>query len=469
MAAQTYPLVSSKVGEYNFGEWASIYNARFDEGYLSEIDRYGLGSYFTDFMMLADRRTSVTNRSPKLFERLEWETTVKTGTQINTGAAGADISFTVDASDVDASGNLPVMEGEGLVIPAAFEATNENRIYVISDITGTTVTAGPLSADGTTQTESEIAVAVPSGTVLKVHSYYTGYGTGQPPGHNSVRAQREYNTQIIKTSMNYEGGIQAIKWRQIKTESGVNSVWIEGQELAESFHSKRMDDAIFLGELNDNSTLTEASQFGGTNKRTATKGLWNWAEEAGQELLYPGVFDFTQFYDYKDLIISQNVVARDIMFLYGTDLGRMVEEAGLDWLKSYSGGSSLFRTADEIGINIKYTMLNGFMFMFKELKSFSNPLRYGNKAYEFSKYGLMIPDQTESVTIDGRTERHSNITLGFLNWAGEDRTRIVRVVDGMSGRMSMAVNDYDGSNLWMLTEFVPIVTRPNQLVQVKPQ
>lgn len=469
MAAQTYPQVGVKSGEFNFGEWASIFNARFDEGYIEEINRYGLGSFFMDFLMIADQTTAVTTRTPKVFEVLEWEATVKTGTQINIGAAGADISFDVDASDVDASGNIPIALSEGVVIPAAYEATGENRIYVVHDITGTTVTASPLSADGTTITESEIAIAVPAGTVLKIHSNYFGYGTGQPAGHNVVRAQREYNTQIIKTSMNYEGGIQAIKWRQIKTEAGVNSVWIEGQEIAERYHSKRMDDAIFLGELNDNATLTQASQFGGTNKRAATKGIWNWAEEAGQELLYPGVFDFTQFYDYKDLIISQNVVARDIMFLMGTDLQRMVEEAGLDWIREYSGGSDLFRTANEVGVNIKYAMLNGFMFMFQELKSFANPLRYGNKEYEFSKYGLMIPDQKETVTVEGRTERHSNITLGFLNWAGEDRTRIVRVVDGMSGRISQASNDYDGSNLWLLTEFVPLVYRPNQLVQVKPQ
>lgn len=473
MAAQTYPDVGTHVSQFNFANWASIFSARFDEGYLQEVDRYGLGSYFMDFLMLANQTTNVTTRTPKVFERLEWESTVETGTDIAiSGAAGDPISFTIAAADIDAAGNRPVQVGDGLVIPRAYQAPNQDRIYVITAITaapGHVVTAEPLSENGGTITASEVDTLIPTGTVLKVHSYYTSPGTGQPTGHYNVQVQRAYATQIIKTSMNYEGGIQALKWRQIKTDSGINSVWMEGQGLAESYHSKKIDDAIFLGELNDNAALTEASQFGGTGKRLAAKGLWNWGEEAGQELLYPGTWDYTQLYDFKDLIISQNVVAREILFMMGTDLFRMVEEANLDYIKEFSGGSDLFRTANEIGVGIKFFMGNGFLFQFQEIKSFANPLRWGNKDYEFSKYGIMLPNNSESVTVEGRTERHPNIVLGFLNWGGEDRTRIVRVVDGMSGRSSVATNQYDGSNLWMLTEMCPLIFRPNQIVLVKPQ
>jgi hypothetical protein len=468
MPANSYPTSYTKVGEYNFGEWATLFNARFDDTYQQEIDRYGLGSHFMDGLMLAGNTTNISNRTPKVFERVEWEATVQTGSVINTGAAGANISFVINASDRDASGNYPVAVGDGLVIPAANQATGENRIYVITGIvTGThTVTAAPLSADGNTVTESEISVAVASGTRLKIHSYYTGYGTGQPPGHNTVRAERTYYTQIIKTSMNYEGGINAIKWRPVKTESGINSAWMEGQELAENIHSKRMDDVIILGEVNDNAALVETSQWSGSNKRTATQGLWNWGSEAGQDLLYPGTWEYTHLYDYKDLIISQQVIGREVMYLYGTDLGRMIEESDLRYIREFSGGSDLFVTNNKLGINVKYFMGNGFLFQFQELQSFANPQRWGNPAYKFSRYGLMLPNQNQVATVDGKTERYWSITLGYLNHGGEDRTRIVRVLDGMSGRSSQAVDQYDGSNLYMLTEFVPIILRPNQIVRV---
>lgn len=472
MAAATYPDTNVKVSQFNFANWASLFDARFDEGFLKEVNRYGLGSYYFDFLKMANQTTSVTTREPKVFEKLEWENTVTSGTIIDVatyGGAGDDLVWDIDASDIDAAGNIPVQVGDGIVVARAYQVPNQDRIYVITDITTNTVTMSPLSQAGTTITASQIDVDIPASTVFKIHSTFYGPGTGQPTGKYDVRAQREYATQLIKTSMNYEGGIQALKWRQIKTDSGINSVWMEGQELAESYHTKKIDDAIFLGEHNDNAALTQASQFGGTNKRLATKGLWNWGEEAGQEQLYPGTWDYTQLYDYKDLIISQNVVAREIQFMYGTDLGRMVEESNLDYIKEFSGGSDLFQTANRIGVNIKFFQGNGFLFSFQEIKSFSNPQRYGNKDYEFTKYGIMLPNNSETVTVDGKTERHPNLVLGFLNWAGENRERIVRVVDGMSGRSNVATNEYDGSNLWMLTEMCTLVFRPNQIVLVKPQ
>jgi hypothetical protein len=471
MAAQTYPTVGSKVGQYNFANWATIFNARFDENYMEEISRYGLGSHFMDFLQLADYTTSITNRNPKLFETLEWENTVKVGTEIAvSGSPGDPISFDIHADDIDAQGQIPVQVNDGLVLPGYYEENNRNAIYVITDITTNTVTAEPLSADGTGGSAvSEVAIAVPVGTVLKVHSNYWGYGTGQPTGENSSRAVRTYTTQIVKTSMNYEGGIQAIKWRDIPTENGVNSAWMDGQELAEMKHSKKIDDILFLGEVNDNSALTQASQFGGTNSTPATKGLWNWGEEAGQDLLFAGQWDGSNLYDYKDLAISQNVIAREVLFLMGTDLQRMVEESNLDWIKSFSGGSDLFRTAFEIGIDVRSFKANGYHFLFQELRSFANPLRWGNKEYDFTKYGLMIPNGMETYEIDGKMERHPQLIIGYLNHAGEDRSRIVRLVDGLSGRETIATNQYDGSNLWMLSELATIFYRPNQIVRVLPQ
>lgn len=471
MAAENFPQSNVRVGEYNAAQWSSIFDLRFDEGYLQELNRYGIGSYFFDFLKLAGQMQAVTNRNPKVFERLEWESTVKIGAAIAVGAAGADISIVVHADDQDAAGNVPIQVSDGIVIPAYYEATKQNRIYVIHTYNpGTfTATASPLSADGTTITESEIAIEVPTDIELKIHANFFGYGTGQPRGTYDAQVTREYPLTIIKTSMDYEGGIQAIKWRELKTDSGINSVWIEGQERAELQHSKKMDDAIFLGELNDNATLTQASNFGGTNKRASNIGLWNWGEQAGQELLYGGQWAMSNLYDYKDLALSQNLVANDIWFGLGTDLQRMVEEANLDWIREYSGGSDLFRTSSEIGVGIKYAHVNGYMFQFQEIKSFANPLRYGNKYYDFSKYGIMIPDAKQSVTIEGRTEYHPNISLGYLNHGGENRERVLRLVDGMTGRNQLAVNDIDGSHLYILSEFTPLVFRPNQIVLVKQQ
>lgn len=470
MAAQTQPTVTPKVGNYNAAQWVPLMDQRLDQGYFKEIGRYGLNSYIFDFLELCGRTMNLTTRTPKIFEKLEWENTVKIVGPIGTGAAGADISFVVHADDVDAYGNLPIAEGESVVIPAIYQSEAEDRTYVVTDITTTTVTASPLSADGSTgyPTESQIGTAVPVGTTLSLGSYYTGVGTGLPNGRNNYRAERSYSTQIIKAVKTYEGGIQALKWRDVPSEFGVGA-WIEGQEDLELEYRKKMEMALMLGEENDNALLTETSQAGGTNKRLGTKGIWRWAKEVGQALNYSGGFDLSYLYDYKDLALANNLVSREALFLMGTDLQRSVEEGGLDFIKNYSGGSDLFLAADEIGYDVRRILLNGVMFQLQELKSWSNPLRMGNKEYNFTKYGLIIPEGEQNATVNGKIEKHPSFQTGYLNHGGENRTRNTGFIAGTTGNHSYTSDQYDRDILWMESEMAAIVLRPEQLVAVEPE
>ncbi len=472
MAAQTYPTVTAKVGNYTNAQWVPLMDQRLDPGFFLETFRYGLGSYFFDFMNLAKRTMNLTTRTPKIFEKLEWESTLKINTEIATGAAGADISIVVHTDDRDAYGNVPIKVGDGVLIPGQNEATGEDRIYVIHTyVAGTfTATASPLSADGATITESQISTAVSAASVLKIHSNYNAPGTGLPSGKNNYRVQRSYSTQIIKATKTFEGGTQALKWYEVPSETGATTAWFEGQDELELEYRKMCDDAIFLGELNDNSTLTQASNAGGTGKRLATKGIWNWALEKGQSLDYAGgSWDMSYLYDYKDLALANNVVSREAMFLLGTDLQREVEQSGLDWIKEYSGGSDLFRATDEIGYDVRRILVNGITFQCQELKSFGNPLRYGNKQYNFSKSGLIIPEGDGMTEMpDGKSEKHPSFQVGYLNNNGENRTQIIDILGGTTGR-SKATHQYDTDTAFMETELAAIVLRPEQLVAVRPE
>jgi hypothetical protein len=472
MAAQSFPTVTPKVGNYNNAQWVPLMDQRLDPGFFLETFRYGLGSYYFDFMEMANRTINLTTRTPKIFEKLEWENTLKINAAITTGAAGADISIVVHTDDRDAYGNVPIKVGDGIVIPGQNEATGEDRVYVIHTyVAGTyTATASPLSADGNTITESQISVEIAAATTLKIHAYYTGTGTGMPAGKNNYRVQRSYQTQIIKASKVFEGGTQALKWYEVPSETGATSAWFEGQDELELEHRKMCDDALFLGEINDNSTLTEASQAGGTNKRLATKGIWNWGIEKGQELNYAGgAWDFSYLYDYKDLALANNVVSREAMMLMGTDLMREVEQSGLDWISTYSGGSDLFKASDSIGYDVRRILLNGITFQLQEIKSFGNTLRYGNKNYNFTKYGIIIPEGDGMATVGGKDEKHPSFQIGYLNNNGENRTKILGVQDGTTGRTPNGVNLNDLSTTYAQTELAAIVLRPEQLVTIRPE
>ncbi len=470
MAAQTYPVPTPRVGAYSEANWRPLIEQRLDPGYFLETFRYGLGSYYFDWLDMSERTLNLTTDNPKIYEKLEWENTIKTGSEIAIGAAGADISFDISSDDVT-NGTIPLKVSDGIVIPAQNQATGEDRVYVVTSIGASptfTTTASPLSADGNTITESEVSVAVASGTVLKIHSNFFARGTELPDGKYNYRLIREYETQIIKTTRQFEGGMQALKWYEVPSETGSTTAWFEGQDELELDHRKACDDALFLGEINDNSTLVQTSNVGGSNARKSTKGLWNWGKEVGQPLDYAGAWDMSYFYDVKDLLLANNVVSRECMFCVGSDLLRSIEESNLNWIREYSGGSNLMRAADELGIETSRVKVNGVFFQIHELMSFGNPLRYGNKTYNFSKYGIIIPEGQERADYNGKEELHPNFMIGYLNNNTENRTRIIDVIDGTTGR-SQSTNRFDTSESYALTEMASIVLRPEQLITVEPE
>lgn len=471
MAAATYPTVSPRVGNYNQANFVPLMGQRLDPGFFLETFRYGLGSQYMDWLEQANRVMNLTTRTPKIFEKLEWENTLKINAQITTGGAGADISIIVHADDRDAYGQVPIKVGDGVLIPAQNQATGEDRIYVIHTYNaGTfTATASPQSADGNTITESQISVAVPAATTLKIHSYYTGTGTGLPEGKNNYRAIREYETQIIKAVKVFEGGIQALKWFEVASETGATTAFFEGQDELELEFRKLVDDALFLGERNDNATLVETSSAGGSNKRKSTEGIWNWTKRVGQALNYAaGSFDFSYLYDWKDLALAKNIVSNEASFLMGIDLERSVERGGLDYIKEYSGGSNLFRAMDSIGYNVNRVLVGGTTFQLQGLKSFGNPLRYGNKVYNFPSCGLIIPEDESNVTVNGMVEKHPNFMIGYLNNNGENRTKIIGLLPGTTGNGN-AVTEYDKDTAFMVTEMASLPLHPEQLVSVEPE
>lgn len=68
-----------RVGSYNEANWRSLIDQRLDPGYFLETFRYGAGSYYFDFLDMADRTMQLWTDKPKIYEKLEWENTIKTG------------------------------------------------------------------------------------------------------------------------------------------------------------------------------------------------------------------------------------------------------------------------------------------------------------------------------------------------------------------------------------------------------
>lgn len=468
----SYPASTTAGGTFNLAQWASIFDTKFKPQKWNEIvRRNGYGEKIFDALQWANLTTPVKARTLMVYEEGDIERTVRNSVEIAIGAAGATFDLVVHADDRDAQGGVPIREHFSVVVPAAYQASGEDRIYVITayDADTFTATCSPLSADGTVD-ESEISVAIPAGTRLKVHTSYFAPGTGQPQGTRFDLYERNYYTHIAKESMGFEGGMGAIEWWMVETKDGDQGIYVKGQEQIEFLMNKQVDDAIFLNELNDNALLVQTSQAGGSNLRRSSLGIWNHALASGQSLTYAaGAITDDDLADVDDYLRSNNVTSTEVMCWYGPYLGKAIEDMNLDFIKEFSGGTDLIMGPKKLGVDIKYFRRNGILFAFKSVASFRNPNRYGGDAYGFASRGLMYPVAEARVEYNGKKEITPTFMLGYLNNKGEDRTRIVRFLDGMTGKESIAVSQYDASNLYMLSEFMPLVFRPNQLITVVPE
>ena len=458
--AITRPTQGTKAGPAGYQYISSVWDSRLDTGYIGDIKRYGVADQFLTFLRMPDREFTLTTRKPKFFEQLPLQADVKLNTAISTGAAGATLSLVVHTDDRD-NGRVPIKEHDGIIIPGAYTTSGDDEEYTITSYTAGTYTATLTPHSATNQ----IAVEIPAGTVLKIHGNYHGHQTDQPDGMFTKRVERSYSVGYCKTTRKIGGGIQSLKWLEVEMNDGANGFVEENQYLHEFMHDKNLDDMIFYTQAITNTALTETDALeGGTVIRQASPGIWNHGLDSGQTLGYSGVWDIGNFYDYKDLALSQLLASREIQYQYGYDLSRQIEQSGLDFIQSYSGGTDLFMNGG-LGIDVKYFQLDGFTFQCKEIESFRNAIGYGNREYSFSKSGMMLPVDVAEAEYNGVMEQHPTIMMGYM----QDRKRVIGIINGMTG-LPYPVNQTADYASWNFnTEYSLIVLRPNQIVLVRPE
>jgi len=455
----------TKVAPFSNSEITSIWDARLETGYLAQIERYGKADRVLDFLKMPEREIFISTRKPKVFEMLPVQADVKTQSSIATSLAGAVSTLVVNTSDRASTGAVPIQVGEGVMYPGDYTISGNDALFIVQTYTAATYTATLYPAD---QTEG-VATLIPADTILKIHGSYHGFESDQPAGKRTKQVSRSYKVGLCKSTGDLGGGSGALNWQQVQwTDDPSRMGFIEeSQYLVEFDHDKKLDDMIFFNEEIDNTNLTDTNKYGNDGLRQASKGMWNHAEDSGQLLPYSGTWDTGNFYDYKELAISQLVSSREVQFNYGYTLSSQVEQAGLEWVQSYSGGSDLFMSPSTLGIDVKYYQLDGFTFQCKELESFRNAIGAGNQNYSFHSSGIMIPVGVGAATIDGKTEQHPNMMIGYLNANGINRKRSFGIINGPTGANYNVNDTYDVTKMMVNTEYALFVLRPNQLTLVK--
>lgn len=462
--------------------WSQKYYSIYDFELVPQIwktlySKYGEAFGLFEFLNAIGQTTKVTGRNLKIFETGSIERPITLGSAIGTGAAGGSISFTLDATDYDANGNSPLRVGSNILIPRAYQ-TNNTKDYTYRIMTKSTdadpvYVAYPYDRTGTSFTAAQIGIQIPAGTKLAITGDGWGTGTGQPAGTTSGSMQRTFYTGINKETFKLEGGMLAQEnyLDPMPLKQGGSSVYNRAMFQTEFLLNAKMNHTIWTGEYPDNPLMVQTNEFGESVSVLGTRGLNDWLELLAQEQNYFDKYEVADLDDIDSLMISNGITAGEIFWGVGDLLYRDIENSGYDWIKEFSS-TDLMKTVGEVGIEFTAFKKLQRNFMIKKLNNLSNPNTYGLSSYSdnYRSMGFMIPMGKEvSVKIgDEQTPmKLGNLMIGYLAGKGEDRQRIIRVVDGMTGQTSQASNEYDTLKCYMLTEWMLMAVKMNQAILIK--
>lgn len=487
MAIQTTAQnVQAAVGGYDINV-NSLYDLDLPPQVFQQIyEQYGPRSYgMFDFLAMVGNEVDITNDELILFELPALRRSIKIGSEISTGAAGVDITFTLAADQYNTNNAGPLRIGDSIYIPPRYVEINGASVRLDAEYqvtatsgsgTSTTYTAKPFRIGSTTG--FEIAVAIPANTVLRKGANKHGRGTDQPEPMNTGILQRSYQTAIIKETLRIEGGQQAqrrytdfLKMENANLRGGGQGLYSKALAETEFRWKDQMNDAIFLGYLNNNSTLTQNNRRQESRSVKSTLGLRNWIDDRGQLQTYNNRYNYTDFDQIKRILITQGFGEGSVDFLMGDQLLLDVENSTLDHVKEYSGGTDFTSGLESYGVRFRAIEKNGINFMLKELPMFSEQQTYGsNSDYGYRSQGMIIPRvQTmmykDSSLNGGKT--FPNVFVGYLNNNGENRRFVFKDIAGMNGFGLDAKHTYDEMEWGILSEWSLIVAKANQFIWVE--
>lgn len=455
-------------------QWNTIYDLELEpQIYPTWFQKYNKGFGIKDWLYIAGQTFNVKSNSITAFEDGAQIRPVRlnaSGISAMTSAGDA-ITFRLHSGEYDTNNNTYLRVGDTIIIPAKFMSGQDTPAEFLVTAVGATssadCTAYPLDS------AAQITSTVTANSYLAVGATRYARGTAQPSARSLGTYSRTFETGISKETLHIEGGqIMQASYRS-KTKNGGEGLWNRAQLQAEFSLDNQMNLALLLSDDNSNS-LTQTAHSTASNAVRSTTGLWNHLDSLGQELNYAVKFSLPDLYTAKELLRSQGVVDTEVLFAMGTKLSRSFETMGLDYLKEFSGGSNLLQGMGKIGIKPTAVTVGNVTFNAKEFAGLSNPQTFGTDADYWDNAGFMIPMtqvtvKSSDIAIDGIEGGKvviPNVALGYVNNAGENRTRILQYVAGVNGVGLTATHAYDDFHGYMLTEYMLVAMQVNQMIRI---
>jgi hypothetical protein len=483
MSTTSAPAVLSNTLNTGYNSvWASLYDTEMlvPQIWGEIVKLYGPGIGLLEFLYMAGSIVPIAGTSKKLFEELSLVKTIELEEATGAVAAGGALTLHLAVGEFGGTtDNSYLSTKDSVVIPAKYitkngvKATKPSIWQVTTQDTNDTITKhytlyGHDILD-------RINVTIPAGTKLMVTggAYANGVSGGTPK--SAGWQSRTFVNSTRRQNWSLTGSQQSNQRYYNTLRGGGNGIFTKASMECDFLLSKYINDDLMLGQLLTATAITMADRDLNNITPTNTLGMLGHMVAGAMKQYYTTAYQYSDFDDVKPLLLSQGITGRNVNFFQGSELYKMNENAGLDFKKEFAGGTKLGEIG-EIDASLKFVHKNGVDFVFKELPSLSDPTSYGADSFDdfFKGLGFMIPDL--DVTVKGSMEepaafKMKNLALGYKSYAGENRTRINKVLPGIAnvgqGTGDIAVSDYDDLRGEMLSEYCLIFLKRNQSILIQ--
>jgi hypothetical protein len=483
MALSDINAVTSKVhaGNYNTA-WLSITNNEAilkPQVYNKLFKQYGPNAMLVELLKLFGNTIDVPEATITTIEKTWPQRYIKTKTEVAVGSAGATITIVLDVSSAN---DVSWVDGDVILVPAQYQAstiatTRGYRCVTFSTTTYTndTCVCYPLSNASTSVAASDIDTAIPAGSYLAIGYNIFARGTNQPGGVRDSFTSRTHTSFLSKFTLGLEGNITARPYYEVTELEGTGK--FTSQKLIEmEFRAQESQSmALLTGEPNDNTSLVETSNFGGSNAMASGMGIYQWIDLLGLSHTYAVTPEFADLYTIGQLLASQDVTGVTVDWLTGFKFNQDIELAGLDWVKEFSSGTDLYDTMQKrLGIVLRAVTIGGLTHVFYNLPEMSKAgglgmMKAGEYVYEFPEMALGIPRENVSYESFGSSKEMRsipNLSMFFVSHNGTNNRHVIKRLAGVDGSVPGldAASDDHGQYYYLLSQFGLVAGECNKMV-----
>jgi hypothetical protein len=443
----------------------TIYAFNLEPQIMGELQKlYGQGVGLFDVITFGGNVIDIASEDYQVFEEGAVLNYILSANVIAVGALNEGIAITVAAI----GGEYLLAVGDVVLIPGEYvnsgASTSPAKYQVMTDNSAGVYHLHPMLST------YQITTQVPAATNFMVTGGNYAVGSSGGNAKHVGKFHRHFHTAIKKAAFLVEGSMQSTKRYTDTMKNGQPGVFSEASMIADFLLSSYISDECLVGVVPDAaSTVTQVNSAGTARIVRGTEGLWPALEARGMSQTYVGEYGPTDFDDLAEGFESQGVLSKFATFAMGGGLYRGAENASLDWIKEFSGGTDLMKNFGEMGIAFKRFTKNGIDTAMVKLDTFSNPLTYGLAAYDWKNSGFIIPNEYVMVkdVAGGAAVELSNLTLAYKNYNGENRRRVFGLLNGMAGISNApVVTRFDEVRGEFLSEFALVANKVQQMIMV---